>query len=100
MNAAAAIRLDSLQTGTLARVRTGRQGRDAVQWGDPIVCSLYLQKDGAGRVCVLALEGYNFAEFDPRQDAEGPNLYRNRGFPAGDPRGPGCRGLTAIWRPL
>ncbi len=67
--------LDAHPDGVRALVRTGRAGRDAVEWSEPFESALYLQRDAAGRVCVLALRDANFAEFDPRHSEESPGLF-------------------------
>jgi hypothetical protein len=67
--------LDEYETSVRARVRTGRHGPNAVQWGEPFVCGLYLQKTSAGQVCGLALQDVDFAEFDPRREAESERVF-------------------------
>jgi hypothetical protein len=71
---------DKLETGVRALVRTGRHGRTAIDWSAPFEVELHLQKDRAGRVCVLALKGHDFAEFDPRHDAEGCDLFTTEDY--------------------
>lgn len=68
------VKLSGLESGVKAMVRTGRHGRDAIEWSQPFEAALYLQKDRAGKTCVLALKDLDFAEFDPRHDVEGENL--------------------------
>jgi hypothetical protein len=67
-------KLNSLENGVKAMVRTGRHGRNAIEWSEPFEAVLYLQKDRAGKNCVVALKDQDFAEFDPRRDVEGENL--------------------------
>lgn len=66
--------VDTLHTGVKALVRTGRSGASDVQWSDPFVCGLYLQRDAKGQVCLLGLCDVDFAEFDPRHDCETDRL--------------------------
>lgn len=74
------ISLNNLEAGVRALVRTGRHGRTAIEWSEPFEVELHLQKDHAGRVCVLALKGHDFAEFDPRHDAEGCDLFTTEDY--------------------
>ncbi len=67
--------LDAHPDGVRALVRTGRAGRDAVEWSEPFESALHLQRDGTGRTCVLALREADFAEFDPRRSEEAPGLF-------------------------
>lgn len=67
-------------TGVQARVRTGRHGRDAVEWSEPFVAALYLQRDPQGRVSCLALLDRDFAEFDPRHDAESGTVFNTEDY--------------------
>lgn len=68
------VKLSGLESGVKARVRTGRHGRDAIEWSQPFESALFLMKDLKGRTCLVALQDADFAEFDPRHDVEGENL--------------------------
>lgn len=68
------VKLNGLESGVKAIVRTGRHGRDAIEWSQPFESSLFLMKDRAGRTCLVALKDVDFAEFDPRHEVEGENL--------------------------
>ena len=72
--------LDKFDTGVWALVRTGRHGRTAIEWTEPFEVQLFLQKDRAGRVCVLAMQGQDFAEFDPRHDTEEDGLFTTEDY--------------------
>lgn len=65
---------DAHESGVLAKVRTGRHGRDEVEWSKPFETSLYLQKTAFGETCVVALQTVEFAEFDPRHCSETDTL--------------------------
>ena len=65
---------DRFQTGVRAKVRTGRHGDQAIRWSDPIEVPLHLQKDSSGACCLVALQGVDFAEFDPRYNHESASL--------------------------
>ena len=66
--------LKGCATGVRCVVRTARAGRSGPAWSEPREVALYLQRDGAGRLCVVALQDEELAEFDPRHNDEGDQL--------------------------
>lgn len=62
--------LGRVQHGDMYMVRTGRMSTQCVMWSEPFVAKLHVQRDPSGEVCLLALQDVDFAEFDPRHDAE------------------------------
>lgn len=65
-----ATRFDTYESGVPVLVRTGRHGRDAVEWSQPFVSSLHLQRNAQGHTVSLTLADRDFAEFDPRHHEE------------------------------
>ncbi len=51
-------------------VRTGRAGAHQVEWSEAFETRLYLQRDGRGHTCTLALMDLDWAEYDPRRCTE------------------------------
>ncbi|HBO1619894.1 TPA: hypothetical protein ACNVX4_005938 [Pseudomonas aeruginosa] len=64
-----------IKNGITTKVRTGRLGRDGIEWSSPFTATLSVDTDGRGRLCGLSLKGVSFAEFDPRHHEEAENLF-------------------------
>ena len=63
--------LENVPNGSEVLVEIGRHSDgDSPSWSDPFKDTLYIARQN-GIPCGLALNGKEFAEFDPRRDSEG-----------------------------
>lgn len=60
------MRLDELQDHQKVIARTGRGGRNSVEWDDWAEHTLYVQHDRKGTVCVVTLRDMSWAEASPQ----------------------------------